>query len=89
MDREKIEKDWRSRGYSCEVWTDPPGKVWEDYVHETDELLMLIEGEIILEMEGQTFRPKPGEEFYIPAGTLHTVKNTGKTQNRWLYGYKH
>lgn len=24
-------------GYSCDLWVDPPGRTWEDFVHDTDE----------------------------------------------------
>ena len=44
--RSKAEADWRSRRFSCGLWVDPPGQVWEDYVHATDELLMVLEGEL-------------------------------------------
>ena len=43
-DRAKVAKDWQARGFSCDLWVDPPGQVWEDYVHSTDELLMLMDG---------------------------------------------
>lgn len=83
-----IETDWRTRGFSCGLWTDPPGQKWENYVHETDELLMVLEGELELTIEGRKLRPKPGEEVLIPAKARHSVQNVGKTPNRWLYGYK-
>ncbi len=85
---DNIEHQWRTRGFSCGVWADPPGQNWVDYVHETDELLMVLEGELELTMNGQKLRPKVGEEVLIPARTKHSVKNVGKTQNRWFYGYK-
>jgi hypothetical protein len=44
LDRTKIANNWKGRGFSCGLWVDPPGQVWEDYVHSTDELLMLTEG---------------------------------------------
>lgn len=88
MDTKQIEQSWVSRGFSFAVWTDPPGRVWENYVHDTDELLMLVEGEIELQMQGRILRPKPVEEILIPARTVHTVRNAGKTANRWFYGYK-
>lgn len=83
-----IERNWRSRGFSCGLWTDPPGQEWIDYVHSTDELLMVLEGELELEMQGRIFRPKQGEEVFIPAHERHTVRNVGGTTARWLYGYK-
>ena len=88
MDYSTVKQDWENKGFSCGIWTDPPGQVWADYVHETDELVMLKEGEIELSFSGQTFHPKMGEEILIPAGESHTVINTGKTTNRWYYGYK-
>ena len=88
MDQEKIKKDWDSRGYSFGVFKDPPGQVWADFVHRTDELVVLAEGEIEIEIEGNSEQPSIGEEVFIPANALHTVINVGKTNNVWYYGYK-
>ena len=87
MDRDAIARDWRARGFGCDLWTDPPGQVWADFVHASDELVMLIEGEIELRFAGQVQRPAIGEEVLIPASTPHTVINVGTRRNRWLYGY--
>lgn len=89
VDEAAIERAWLARGYSCEVWIDPPGQVWSDFVHPTDELVVLVEGEIELTFGGRTLRPRRGEEVLIPAGASHTVVNVGKVTNRWLYGYHH
>ena len=80
--------DWQSRGFSCDVWTDPPGQVWEDYRHAVDEVVMVLEGEVEFDIAGKVVRPAPGEEVLIPSGVLHTVRNLGTTTSRWLYGYK-
>ena len=88
LDRTKITKEWQARGFSCGLWVDPPGQVWEDYVHSTDELLMIMEGSLELEMRGKIVRPAIGEEILIPAHTSHSVRNIGGTTARWLYGYK-
>jgi quercetin dioxygenase-like cupin family protein len=88
MDIRQIEHDWHSRGFSCGVWVDPPGQVWEGYVHSTNELLMVLEGELELEMQGRTFRPTVGEEVLILAQVTHSVRNVGGTTARWLYGYR-
>lgn len=85
---EEVKSDWVRRGYSCDVWTDPPGQVWRDYVHRLDELLMVMEGELELEIAGRPHRARPGEEYFIPAGATHTVRNVGGTTARWLYGYR-
>ena len=88
MDRAKVERDWRARGFSCGLWTDPPGQVWRNYVHDVDELFMVVAGAIELEMQGRAFRPGIGEEVLIPAGAVHTVRNVGSNTARWLYGYR-
>jgi mannose-6-phosphate isomerase-like protein (cupin superfamily) len=85
IELDTVEYDWRERGFSCGLWVDPPGQVWENYVHAVDELLMLVEGE--LEVEGKRFRLTPGEEIHIPARARHSVRNLGATTARWLYGY--
>ncbi len=84
----RVESDWLSRGFSCEVWTDPPGQVWADFVHGVDELVMTIEGDVEFEFGGKTIRPRPGEELMIPAGASHTVRNVGNSISRWFFGYR-
>ena len=79
---------WRARGFSCGLWTDAPGQVWADYVHDVDELVMVVEGDVEFEIDGRRCRPPPGEELLIPARARHTVRNLGHGESRWLYGYR-
>jgi len=88
IDEEKIKEGWAARGFSCGLWVDPPGRVWEDFVHDTDELVLLLEGEQEFEMNGETYRLRVGDELLIPAGARHTARNVGSTTSKWLYGYK-
>ena len=82
-----IRADWSRRGFSFEYWIDPPGQVWRDFVHDVDELVMLVEGEIEIDIDGRNVRPEVGEEVMIPAGAKHTVSNVGSSANRWAFGY--
>ena len=75
MDQENIKKDWDSRGYSFGIFKDPPGKIWADFVHKTDEIVVLAEGEIEIEIEGKSQQPQIGDEVFIPANVIHTVRN--------------
>jgi mannose-6-phosphate isomerase-like protein (cupin superfamily) len=84
----RVRADWRARGYGFEYWIDPPGQVWADFVHDRDELLMLLEGEIELAVGDRVLRPAVGEEVLIPAGARHTVRNPGTAPNRWCFGYR-
>lgn len=87
VDIDTVRSSWRSRGFSCDIWTDPPGQVWENYRHSVDELVMVIEGEVEFEISGTIIRPAVGEELFIPAGAVHSVRNKAKASSRWLYGY--
>jgi mannose-6-phosphate isomerase-like protein (cupin superfamily) len=86
--RDRVARGWRRRGFSCDLWVDPPGQVWEDYAHQTDELLMVLEGELQVEFQGHRLSPAIGDEVLIPAKVTHTVRNIGKVTARWLYGYQ-
>ena len=88
MNPEQIKKDWNTRGYSFRIFKDLPRQVWEDFVHKTDELVVLAEGQIEIEIEGESQKPPIGKEVFIPAKAKHTVRNVGKTINAWYYGYK-
>ena len=72
MNSDLIKRDWHSRGYSFGVLRDPPGQVWADFVHQTDELVVLAEGEIEVEIEGKAERFQIGEMVFI------TEKRSGK-----------
>ena len=54
MNQEQIRNNWKSRGYSFGVFKDPPRQVWADFVHKTDEIVVLAEGEIEIEVEGKS-----------------------------------
>jgi hypothetical protein len=45
---------------------DPPRKVWADFVHDTDELVTLTEGEQEFDMNGKSYRPRISDELLIP-----------------------
>ncbi len=83
-----VRADWHGRGFSCDLWVDPPGQCWEDFVHRTDELVMVISGDVEFEISGRIFHPQPGEELRIPAGAVHSVRNRGVDKACWLYGYR-
>jgi len=85
---EQVCREWDRRGFSCDVWVYPPGQRWEDYVHTTDELVLVVEGVVEFEIAGLSHRPPPGETLLIPAGAPHSVRNLGAAQSRWLYGYR-
>ncbi len=88
VSRDQIQQDWTARGFSCDLWVDPPETVWSDFVHDADELLLLLDGALQIEMSGRVVRLTPGDEILIPAGVRHTVRNIGGGTTRWLHGYR-
>lgn len=86
--REEIRADWVKRGFSCELWVDPPGQRWEDYLHEVDELVTPLNAAIEIVWEGENAMLDPGDEWYIPKNTCHSVRNTSTETVQWLYGYR-
>ena len=87
VDQGQVAADWRARGYSCGLFIDPPGREWNDFVHETNELVTVEEGRLELTVGDQCVIAEPGDEVFIPARRMHSVKNVSDGTTRWLYGY--
>jgi mannose-6-phosphate isomerase-like protein (cupin superfamily) len=87
VDRAAVAAEWRGRGYSCGTFVDPPGQCWEDFVHDCNELVAVVEGRLEMEVSGQTVTMEPGDEIFIPRGALHSVRNIHDVTSVWLYGY--
>lgn len=87
-DPKEIEKNWRERGYSFGIMTDPPGQRWENFTHSVDEVVTPLNASVEVEVEGEKAVLLPGDEWFIPKGAVHSVRNKSKTTARWCYGYK-
>ena len=74
--------------YSFGFFKDAPRQVWADFFNRKDELVVLVEWELEIELEGKSQRPPNGEGVFIPANAMQTVRNVGKINNVWYYGYK-
>jgi mannose-6-phosphate isomerase-like protein (cupin superfamily) len=85
--REAIAKSWKECGYSCDMFIDPPGREWNDFVHATNELVTVVEGKLQMVIDGESFIAEPGDEVFIPKGASHSVKNIHNATTKWLYGY--
>lgn len=87
LDRDQVAQDWRKRGYSCEVFVDPPGREWNDFVHAANELVTVMVGKLKLTIGREEIVAEPGDEVFIPKGVRHSVKNMSSSTTHWLYGY--
>lgn len=87
IDHGAVARNWIERGYSCDAFVDPPGQEWRDFVHDTNEVVTVVEGGLQVEMMGKQLTLNPGDELFIPRGVSHTVRNIHPGATRWLYGY--
>jgi len=87
INRSTVAADWRERGYSCELFVDPPGRRYEDFVHGCNELVTFVEGCLEMKVAGNVATMGPGDEVFIRKGAVHTVRNIHSDTTRWLYGY--
>jgi len=88
MDQISIETDWRQRGFSSDLWTDPASQRWENFVHNVDEVVMVVIGTVEFEIGGETHRPDPSRGIVHSCGYLHSVRNIGSSTAPWLYRYR-
>jgi len=87
IEKEIITQIWHKQGFSCELFIDPPGREWNNFVHSTNELVTVVEGRLELTIEGESFIAEEGDEIFIPKHANHSVKNIHSSKTKWLYGY--
>ncbi|KZM52142.1 hypothetical protein OA90_00505 [Labrenzia sp. OB1] len=74
-------------GFSFGTFEDPPGQVWADFVHDTDEFVVVAGGELTIEVSGESARCGPGDLVPIPAHASHTLRTLSPHGSTWHYGY--
>jgi hypothetical protein len=78
VDMELVAYDWRARGFTCDLWTDPPSQLWSGLTSQTDGVFMLVSGEVVIELDGQLVRPVAGQEVFLQlSATLSTTSAMG------------
>jgi quercetin dioxygenase-like cupin family protein len=61
-----------------------PGGWIARHVHSFEETLYLLEGELLLEIDGHVHKLQPGDYALIPIATWHALANAGSGLVRWL-----
>ncbi|MEH2513665.1 quercetin dioxygenase-like cupin family protein [Nitrobacteraceae bacterium AZCC 1564] len=65
-----------------------PGKTFPKHTHPGEEIIYMLEGSLEYDIEGKPpVTLKAGDVLFIPAGTAHTVKNTGTVTGSELSTY--
>lgn len=52
----------------------PAGTVIPPHTHETDNVGVITQGELILSMDGQETRYKVGDWYHVPAQAIHAAR---------------
>ncbi len=75
---ETVRSEFDSKREAIQVRVDfKPGAAFPKHSHPGAEIAYVLNGSIEYEMNGKTIRLKAGESLYIPAGAVHSAKNTG------------
>jgi quercetin dioxygenase-like cupin family protein len=87
VDPTSVAAHWRAQGYSCHTMTDPAGQEWNDFTHETNEYVTIVEGRLKLILNGEALEAGPGDLIFIPRHVVHSVRNICDSQTTWMFGY--
>jgi len=89
VDNKKLEKDWIEREFSFDVGIIKAGDAVEEAFHEDkDELVLMETGEYEFIIDNESFLQKGNIEVFIPAGSVHSIKNLGDSDSKIYFGYK-
>jgi quercetin dioxygenase-like cupin family protein len=89
VDADHIRELWQSEGFSFDTFRDPPGQEWNNFVHDTDEYVLVAEGTLTVSVAGESAHCAAGDLVRIPRGASHSLKTTSASGSVWHYGYGH
>ena len=65
-----------------------PGVAFPKHTHPGEEIIYVLEGALEYEVDGKPpMTLKAGEVLFIPAGTIHSAKNVGRSKGAELATY--
>jgi len=89
MTESEYEKDWHSRGYSFGIGSIKLNKGVDEAVHnDQDELVVAVNGKLEFTIDGRMTVVGCDTEVFIPAKSIHSIKNVGAEVSKIYYGYK-
>ena len=65
---------------SAEHFVKPPGHASPLHAHPQAQLLVVLEGELVVEAGGAEATLAPGDTAYFPGGEEHLVRNAGASR---------
>jgi quercetin dioxygenase-like cupin family protein len=64
-----------------------PGYVAPRHTHPGEEIIYVLEGTLEYQIDGKPVTVKSGDVLFVPAGTVHSVKNIGSDNGAELATY--
>jgi cupin 2 domain-containing protein len=83
----KIQAAWQQEGFDFGIFRDPPGQEWNDFVHDSDEYVLVADGTLTISVGAKTANCEAGDLVRIPRGAVHSLKTTSAGGSVWFYGY--
>jgi len=89
MTESEYERDWKNRGYSFGVGSIKLDKGVNKAAHnDQDELVVAVNGELEFSIDDKKFIAECDSEVFIPAKSIHSIKNVGAEISKIYFGYK-
>lgn len=86
MDEEKLARTLAQEGFRYTyVWHDGPHVSYPDHTHPVETAHVILNGEMMLTMDGESRTYREGERCDVPAETLHSAR-IGPSGCRYLIG---
>lgn len=82
-----VKSQWLQQGFSFGIFRDAPDQEWNDFVHDTDEFVVIAEGKLTISVGTKTADCEAGDLVRIPRGVVHSLKTTSQSGSVWFYGY--
>ena len=88
MDERALESQLRSEGFSHTfVWQDGPHAFYPDHTHAGLTAHVILDGEMMVTMNGAAQTYRVGDRFDVPSGAVHSAQ-MGPQGCRYLVGEK-
>ncbi|EDP75619.1 cupin domain-containing protein [Hydrogenivirga sp. 128-5-R1-1] len=73
-DEIEIKDTLRRKGYSVYTWSDPPGTYYPTHTHPDREVRWVVEGEVVIGVEGKEITLREGDMVELDPNTPHWAK---------------
>ena len=64
-----------------------PGARHSRHTHEVDEVIVFLEGDAVMEIDGREYPVRAGDAIHVPAGTPHGSVNGGHRDLRFVAAF--